>query len=126
MVVTVGGVASNGVSFTVTSATSVINYASGFTGTGMNFVGSAKLSGTSLELTPGGGSEAGAAWYGVEANIQSFVTDFTFLVSAGTNTADGFTFTLQGNNTSAIGQAGGSLGYGSDSGTSGIIATASR
>ena len=73
-----------------------------------------------LRLTDGGQHEASAAWYGVEANIQTFTTDFTFLISAGTTTADGFTFTLQGNNASAIGQGGGSLGYGSSTGTGGI------
>ena len=89
----------------------------------MNLLGSAKLNGSSLELTDGGGEEAAAAWYQVEANIQSFTTDFTFQITPGTNpTADGFTFAIQGNNSTAVGPAGGGLGYGPDTpgGTGGI------
>ena len=97
-----------------------INYASGFTATGMNFLGSAKLNGTALRLTDGGQHEVAAAWYGVEASIQTFTTDFTFVISGSTNTADGFTFTLQGNNGSAIGIGGSNLGYGASGGAGGI------
>jgi len=97
---------------------SSINFGSGFTAGGMSLLGSAKLNGTALRLTDGGGTEAAAAWYNVEANIQSFTTDFTFLVTPGSSpTADGFTFTMQGNNASAIGPAGGGLGYGPDTTT---------
>jgi len=116
VVVKVGGVASNGLAFTVTtSGAPTINYGSGFTAGGMILLGSAKLNGTALQLTDGGTNEAAAAWYGVQTNIQSFTTDFSFLVSGGTNpTADGFTFTMQGQSSSAIGNLGGSLGYGSN------------
>jgi hypothetical protein len=102
---------------------SSINFGSGFTAGSMDFIGSAKLNGTALELTDGGSNEAAAAWYQVEANIDSFTTDFTFQITpASTTTADGFTFTIQGNNASAIGPSGGGLGYGPDtvSGTPGI------
>ena len=99
-----------------------INYGSGFTPGGMILLGSAKLNGTALRLTDGGSNEAAAAWYGTQANIQSFTTDFTFLISPGTNpTADGFTFTMQADGSSDIGSLGGSLGYGSNTiGSSGI------
>src|SRR6202030_2332490 len=122
-VVTVGGVASNGVAFTVTTSGSpTINYGSGFTAGGMNLLGSATLNGTALRLTDGNSYEAAAAWYGTQVNIQNFTTDFTFLISGGTNpTADGFTFTIQGENSSALGNWGGALGYGpSTSGAAGI------
>jgi Legume lectin domain/Chitobiase/beta-hexosaminidase C-terminal domain len=102
---------------------SSINYGSGFTAGTMDLLGSAKLNGTALELTDGGGNEAAAAWYQVPANIQAFTTDFTFQITpASTSTADGFTFTMQGNNASSIGPSGGGLGYGPDSttGTPGI------
>ena len=91
--------------FTVTASGPItINYGSGFTPGGMILLGSAKLNGTALQLTDGGTNEAAAAWYGMQANIQSFTTDFTFLISAGTNpTADGFTFTMQGDSSSDIG-----------------------
>jgi hypothetical protein len=89
-----------------------ISFANGFAAGGMNLLGSAKLNGSSLELTDGAGGEAAAAWYQVEANIDSFVTDFTFQVTPGTNpTADGFTFTMQGNNSTALGLSGSGLGF---------------
>jgi len=102
---------------------SSINFASGFASDGMTLLGSAKLNGSALELTDGGGYEAAAAWYQVEANIESFTTDFTFQITPGTNpTADGFTFAIQGNNSTAVGPFGGGLGYGPDTpgGTGGI------
>jgi len=89
-----------------------INFSNGFAGGGMNLLGYAKLNGSSLELTDGGRGEAAAAWYQVEANIDSFVTDFSFQITPGTNpTADGFTFTMQGNNSTALGQSGSGLGF---------------
>ena len=88
-----------------------INFASGFAGGGMNLLGTAKINGSSLELTDGGMSEAAAAWYQVGVNIQSFTTDFTFQTTGTAPTADGFTFAIQGNNSTALGPAGGSLGY---------------
>jgi len=103
-----------------------INLGSGFTAGSMNLLGNAKLNGSALELTDGGGSEAAAAWYQVEANIAAFTTDFSFQITpAATNTADGFTFTMQGNNASSIGYTGGGLGYGPDSttGTPGIASS---
>jgi len=102
---------------------SSINFGSGFTAGGMALLGSAKLNGTSLRLTDGGGSEAAAAWYNVQANITNFTTDFTFLITPGSSpTADGFAFVMQANNASAIGPLGGGLGYGPDTttGTPGI------
>ena len=109
--------------YTFDLGVSSINFASGFASGGMNLLGSAKLNGSSLELTDGGGGEAAAAWYQVEANIESFTTDFTFQITPGTNpTADGFTFAIQANNSTAVGPAGGGLGYGPDTpgGTGGI------
>ena len=102
---------------------SSINFSGGFSAGGMNLLGSAKLNGNALELTDGGADEAAAAWYQVEANIQAFTTDFTFQITPGTaSTADGFTFAIQGNNSSSIGPMGGGLGYGPDTpgGTAGI------
>ena len=105
---------------------SSINFVTGFASGGMNLLGTAKLNGSALELTDGGGSEAAAAWYQVEVIIQSFTTDFTFQITpALTSTADGFTFTMQGNNSTALGPSGGGLGYGPDStaGTPGIASS---
>ena len=105
--------------YTIDLGVSSINFASGFANGGMNMLGSAKLNGSSLELTDGGPNEAAAAWYQVEVNIPSFATDFTFQITPGTNpTAEGFTFAIQGNNSTAVGLPGGDLGYGT--GTGGI------
>ena len=59
--------------------------------------------------------EAGSAWFSSPLNIQQFNTNFAFQITPGTNpTADGFTFAIQGNSTTAIGPMGGGLGYGPD------------
>ena len=99
--------------YTMDLAASSINFGNGFTAGSMVLVGNAKLNGTSLRLTDGGGNEAASAWYNVPAHIRSFTTDFTFLITPGSSpTAEGFTFTIQPNNASAIGSSGGGLGYG--------------
>ena len=101
--------------YTISLGVTSINFASGFSSGGMNLISAAKLNGTTLELTDGNGSEASAAWYQSEANIQSFTTDFTFQITGGANPqGDGFAFAIQGNNSSAVGPLGGGLGYGPD------------
>jgi hypothetical protein len=100
-----------------------INFGSGFSAGGMVMNGSAKLNGSRLRLTDGGGTEAASAWYNVQANVQTFTTDFSFQITPGSNpTADGFTFAIEGNSTSVVGPSGGGLGYGPDTtaGTGGI------
>ena len=104
-------------------AVNSINLGTGFTAGSMELLGSAKLNGAALELTDGGGGEAAAAWYSIKAYIKAFTTDFNFQITPGSSsTADGFTFTIQGNNATAIGPPGGGLGYGPDTtaGTPGI------
>jgi hypothetical protein len=97
------------------SSTPVINDPSGFSSsTGLSFVGGASLAGTALELTDGGLVEARAVWYATPVNVQSFTTDFNFQITVpGTNTANGFTFTLQNAaaGVTAVGSAGNGLGY---------------
>jgi len=93
------------------SSTTVVNFGSGFTAGGMVMNYSAKLNGTRLRLTDRGTREAGSAWYPTPASVQTFTTDFSFQIT--NPTADGFTFAIQGNNTSAIDLwGGGGLGYG--------------
>ena len=70
-----------------------------------------KGSPATLQLTDGGGSESNAVWTAAPVNVQSFTTDFSFQISGGTNTADGFTFTLQNAAPNALGAVGGGLGY---------------
>jgi len=69
-----------------------INFASTFTSTGLNLVGS-KIVGGALQLTDGGGGEGRAAWWTNKVNVQKFTTDFNFQQTAAT--ADGMTFAIQ-------------------------------
>src|SRR5690348_6507110 len=96
------------------------NYGSGFAPSGLTFNGGAAINGTRLRLTDGGTSEARSAFFNTAVNTQSFTNDFSFQLTNAK--ADGFTFTIQGNNPNALGGGGGSLGYGptSSSGTDGI------
>lgn len=99
------------------------SFSNGFSANSMVLVGAATINGSRLQLTDGNFNEASAAWFPVEASIQTFTTDFTFQILPGTNpTADGFTFAIQSNNTSAVGGKGGGLGYGAGTptGTLGI------
>jgi Legume lectin domain/Chitobiase/beta-hexosaminidase C-terminal domain/Fn3 associated len=94
------------------NASNSINFSNGFTNTGISLVGRAVLSGSRLRLTDGGVTEAGAAWFNTQMNIQSFSTDFMFQQVPGTTPeADGLTFTIQRQGLTAIGPYGG-LGYG--------------
>ncbi|MDP9339399.1 MAG: chitobiase/beta-hexosaminidase C-terminal domain-containing protein [Acidobacteriota bacterium] len=98
--------------YTINSGgTGGIAFGSGFTAGSMVLNGSSSISSTSLTITPNIGSQAGSAWFPAAVNIQSFTNDFNFQLTAGSPTADGFTWTLQGNSTAALGAPGGSLGY---------------
>ncbi len=108
--------------YTITVPGSTINYSSGFSAaqSTMTFNGSTGLDDTRLQLTSGLTYQAGSAFYNTPVNIQSFTTDFTLQLSnAG---ADGITFTIQGIGPTALGPAGGGLGYGPNAsgGTPGI------
>lgn len=100
--------------YTINSGTApLVNYSTGFpSSAGLSLV-KATVKGSALVLTDGGHSEARAAWYGTPVNVQSFSTSFTFQVTAGSNIADGFTFTLQNarGGAGSVGGLGGSLGY---------------
>src|SRR3984893_2820704 len=91
------------------------SYGSGFTSAGLTLNGNAAINGTRLRLTNGGSNEAGSAFFNTSVNVQSFTNDFSFQLTS--STADGFTFTIQGNSPTALGARGGGLGYG---GTLGI------
>lgn len=106
--------------YTITNGNPYVNFANGFSSSGMTFNGSAKLNGTRLRLTDGGASEAGSAFYSTPLNVQSFTTDFSFQLT--TPNADGMAFVIQNSGTSALGSLGGGLGYGPDTpgGTAGI------
>jgi hypothetical protein len=91
--------------------TDTINFSCGFpNATGLQLNGSAKANSDDLELTDGGGYEAGSAFWTTPVNIQAFTTDFTFQLTSAV--ADGFTFTIQNAGTTALGNYRGGLGYG--------------
>jgi hypothetical protein len=95
-------------SWTYVPTLSIPNYPAGFDGVGLQLNG-ATYSGTALQLTTGGLSQAASAFYAAPLNIQSFTTDFAFqLVNA---QADGFTFVIQNAGPTALGANGGGLGY---------------
>lgn len=93
-----------------------VSFPGGFAGaTGLTLNGSASLAASELLLTDGGGSEAGSVFFTNPVNITNFATHFTFQLTPGSNPmADGFTFTVQGVDPTALGGLGGGLGYGAD------------
>ncbi|HUB24149.1 MAG TPA: fibronectin type III domain-containing protein [Tepidisphaeraceae bacterium] len=97
-------------SATTTNTSVTVNYPSGFSGeTGLTLNSPTTLNGSVLELTNGGSGEAGSAFTTNLISVQGFNTTFSFqLVNA---SADGFTFTLQGDSPNSVGGSGGSLGY---------------
>ena len=73
----------------------------------------AKISSNSLTLTDGNGGEANAFWYPNRLDLvstASFTVEFSY-TAGGAKQADGITFALQTEGTSALGATGGSLGY---------------
>jgi hypothetical protein len=89
-----------------------ISFGSGFTAGSMVLNGNAAINPPALSLTTTNPQfQAASAWFPTALNVQKFTTDFTFQLSAGSPTADGFTFAIQGNSTAAIGGSGGGLGY---------------
>jgi alpha-L-arabinofuranosidase len=95
--------------YAIVPSSSLISYASGFTTTGLQLNGGATVTGNALVLTDGRSFEARSAWYTTQVPVDSFTTDFSFLLTNAT--ADGFTFTIQNGPLTAIGGQGGSLGY---------------
>ncbi len=88
-----------------------INFAAGFSGaTGLAFNGSAaKIVGTQLQLTDGGANEASSVYYNQKVDVTKFSNQFSFQLLS--PSADGFTFIIQNNSTTALGPSGGALGY---------------
>jgi len=71
------------------------------------------ISGSSLLRLTNAFGQAGSAFFNAPVNITRFKTTFVFQLHEGTqpNPADGITFTIQGNSPTALGDAGGGLGY---------------
>jgi hypothetical protein len=105
-----GGVNIGGVNFGIVDS-STVDFSNGFANpAGLQLNGSAQVNGSALELTDGGNGEAGSAFTTSAVNVSTFSTSFQFQLL--NPNADGFTFTLQSNNPSALGGGGGNLGYG--------------
>jgi fibronectin type 3 domain-containing protein len=88
-----------------------LNFASGFAGAGTQLTlnRSAKINGSSLQLTDGGTAETASAFSTNAFDVTRFTTQFNFQLSNAT--ADGFTFAIQGVGANAVGAGGGGLGY---------------
>jgi hypothetical protein len=107
--------------YAIAPGATVANFGAGFANAAarMTFNGSAVVSGSLAQLTNGQGNEAGSAFFNTRIGVSSFANDFTFqLVNP---LADGITFTIQTDGPTALGPAGGDLGYGSGSGGSSIL-----
>jgi hypothetical protein len=78
-------------------------------GPGLRLNGSAKWKGPVLQLTDGGNNEAASAFTSTKVDVAKFNAKFSFqLVNPN---ADGFAFVIQGVGATALGTAGGGLGY---------------
>ena len=107
-----------------TNQVALLDFSGGFAGatSKLRLNGSTAINSTKLELTNGGTGQAASAFSMCPVDVTRFTTQFTFQISPGSSTADGFTFTIQNHSATAIGPAGGGLGYGPDNtgGTGGI------
>ena len=97
--------------YTIQAGATDINFGAGFAASQGQMVlnGTAQLDGSGLQLTNGGTSQEGSAWYITPMNVQSFTTNFTFQLT--NPQANGITFTIQNQGTSALGIFGTGLGY---------------
>lgn len=89
-----------------------VNFSKGFAGTmSITHNGSAHTIAATGELRLSDNKgQAGSAFYTERVNVSKFTTSFDFRLSQAK--ADGFTFTIQAVNSSALGGAGAGLGYG--------------
>ena len=102
------GTLANG--YTYVSGTQSINYGTGFTAAGMQLNGGAALNGTRLRVTSAAQQGAAtSAYFSTPVNVQSFTTNFSFQLTAAN--ADGMAFVIQNQGLTAVGSAGGGLGY---------------
>jgi uncharacterized protein (UPF0147 family) len=89
--------------------TPFIDLGTGFTADALTLTGPVNVAGGALELTSGPSSAASSAFYPTPVPTSSFTTDFTFQLLD--PTAEGITFTIQGDGPNAVGLGGGGLGY---------------
>jgi len=89
------------------------NGGTGFTLNSSGTPGVPSVSGGTATLTDGGGSENASLFFNTPQNISTFSASFTYQ-AGGARAGDGFAFVLQNDTrgANALGQGGGSLGYG--------------
>jgi hypothetical protein len=106
---------SNVASAATTNQGAPLDFSGGFAGAASKLTlnGSSTLNGSKLQLTDGGTGEAASAFSTNALDVAGFSTQFTFQLTAGYDTADGFTFTIQRDANTALGSYGGGLGYAS-------------
>jgi hypothetical protein len=107
------GRASSEVAAKPSPQTVVLNFNNGFANSSgvLKYNGSATIKNGAAELTNGQTNQAGSVFTTNKVSAANFSTQFTFQATAGSTTADGFTFTLQNSAATALGLAGGDLGY---------------
>lgn len=90
----------------------VFTFDGGISPTNLALNGSSQVTAKRLRLTDGNNWEAGSGYFRMPVKITNFTTNFDFQMSNAN--ADGMTFVLQNQSTTAVGPAGGGLGYGPD------------
>jgi autotransporter-associated beta strand protein len=85
----------------------------GGSGTGWNLQGNGPptVTNDALTITTANGGIANSAWFGTKVPVGQFTATFRFSQSNPTNPADGITFGFQNQSATAVGGAGGGLGY---------------
>ncbi len=93
-----------------------LDYSNGFgNGAGLTPNGSTTFIQNLARITAGTNGQAGSFFSTNRVGIARFNSTFTFQIRPGSNPmADGMTFVIQGNAPTALGPAGGGLGYGPD------------
>jgi len=109
-----GAVTLNGGVLSLTSAGTA-----GFNNYALNGNGAPTLDPTNtiLTLTDNGANEARSAFSQSQVSIANGFTASFVYTAGGNKSADGFTLAIQNNSPTALGQAGGALGYGGPNGT---------
>jgi hypothetical protein len=99
-------------SATTAAQTAVLDFSAGFNGSSskLQYNGTAGVSNNRGELTTAGVNEAGSFFSLNPVDVTGFSTQFNFLLTNAN--AEGITFTIQNNGPTALGPAGGGLGYG--------------
>ena len=95
--------------YTTQSGGGTPSYGSGFTSAGLTLNNGAAISGTRLRLTDGGAGEARSAFFNTPVNVTNFTNTFTFQDTSAS--ADGLCFVIEASGATAVGGAGGNLGY---------------